>query len=176
MCLAIVVIHFINSQMMGGALSVYGIHPRSLYSLPYIYTSPWLHGSWLHVLSNLVGFAVLSGLCLLRGIPFYLKSSAIIITITGILVWIFARPAVHIGASGWVFGLWSLSMALAWFQRSFLNILIALFVLVFYGGMVFGMMPGNRMISFESHIFGALAGVICAYIMTRSSPKVSKKS
>lgn len=95
-------------------------------------------------------------------------SSLIIIVLTGLLVWVFARKAVHIGASGWVFGLWSLSIAIAFFQRSFVNIAIAVFVLFFYGGMIYGVLPQDRYVSFESHLFGAIAGIVCAYFMTKN--------
>jgi membrane associated rhomboid family serine protease len=77
-------------------------------------------------------------------------------------VWAFGRDANHIGASGWIFGLWSLVIATAWFNRKFIHILIAIAVIIFQGGMVFGLIPGNPKISYEAHIFGAIAGVMCA--------------
>ncbi len=164
--LMMLAIHIVNS-ILQGRLGEFGVLPGEMRSLPYIITAPFIHGSWAHLLSNLVGLVIFSGLCLLRGIPFYLKSSLLIILLTGILVWLFGRQAVHIGASGWIFGLWSLSIAMAWFQRRFGNILIALFVIVFYGGMIFGVLPSDPNVSFESHLFGALSGVICAYMMTK---------
>lgn len=168
-CVAMVVIHIINIAL-GNQLSVFGIRPGELSTLPYIITAPWLHGSWLHLLSNLVGLAVFSALSLIKGTNFFVKASAIIICLTGLLVWLFARSgATHIGASGWIFGLWSLSIAVAWFQRSFLNIVIAVFVAVFYGGMIWGVLPSNPHVSFESHLFGAMAGVFAAYVLTRST-------
>ncbi len=169
-CLLMLVVHAVN-HFSGGALSQFGIRPGDTGALPYIFSAPWLHGSWGHLFNNLVGMSIFSFLCLLRGVPFYLKSSAIIIVVTGVLVWLFARQAIHIGASGWVFGLWSLAMALAWFQRSFMNIAIALFVAFFYGGMVFGVLPGDRFISFESHLFGAFSGILAAYVLTRNKQK-----
>jgi membrane associated rhomboid family serine protease len=96
----------------------------------------------------------------------FVYSSVIIITVSGILVWLFGRDANHIGASGWVFGLWSLSISLAWFDRRMMNIVIAILVILFYGGMVFGMLPQDSSVSFESHLFGALAGVLAAWSST----------
>ncbi len=172
-CLAMIVIHIAN-VVLSNQLSVFGIRPGDISTLPYIITAPWLHGSWSHLMNNLVGMAVFSALSLIRGTNFFIKASAIIICLTGILVWLFARSgATHIGASGWIFGLWSLSIAVAWFQRSFLNIVIAVFVAVFYGGMIWGVLPSNPHVSFESHLFGALAGVFAAYVLTR--PKASRK-
>jgi len=162
----LVLIHIFNT-MSGGQLLGFGIAPQQLYSLPFILTAPFIHGSWSHLLNNLFGLTIFSSLCLMRGVRFYLFSSAFIIVVSGTLVWIFGRPAIHIGASGWIFGLWSLSMSLAWFQRKFVNIVIALFVAIFYGGMIVGVLPSDPHISFEYHLFGALAGVLCAYVSTK---------
>lgn len=175
MCLAMVAIHIANI-VFGNQLSAFGIRPGELDTLPYIFSAPWLHGSWVHLLGNLVGFAIFSALSLMRGVDFYVRSSFIIITLTGVLVWLFARSgATHIGASGWIFGLWSLSIAVAWFQRSFLNIAIAIFVAVFYGGMIWGVLPSNPHVSFESHLFGAFAGIVAAYMTTRSKKNRKEK-
>ncbi len=150
-----------------GALRYYGIHPRDLGSLPLIFTSPFIHGSWLHLINNSIGFVIFSLICMMRGIGFYCKASLFIIVFGGLIVWAMGRPAVHIGASGWIFGLWSLSIALAWFERSILNMLISVVVIVAYGGMAFGMLPTNPYISFEAHIAGAFAGVVAAGLFAR---------
>jgi membrane associated rhomboid family serine protease len=100
------------------------------------------------------------------------KASAVIILLGGALVWLFARPGDHIGASGWIFGLWSLVIALAWFDRSPRNIAIALAVVFFYGGMVFGVLP-TQGVSFESHLFGAIAGVFAAFTLSNKPREVA---
>ncbi len=169
-------IHFLNI-FTGYQISRFGISPRVVETLPHIYSAPLLHGNTAHLVNNLIGLMVFSSLCLLRGIKFYLWSSFIIITLTGLMVWLFARPAIHIGASGWIFGLWSLTIAMAWFDRRFINIVIAVFVIFFYGGMFYGVLPGRPGVSFESHLFGAVAGVICALLMakTRRYERVRKR-
>jgi membrane associated rhomboid family serine protease len=145
-----------------GALRGFGIYPRNIQGLVGIICSPFIHGNWWHLINNTVGFVIFSALCLTRGSRFYLRASLIIIFVGGLLVWIFGRQAVHIGASGWIFGLWSLSITLAWFERSVVNILISIAVIAFYGGMIWGVLPANSYISFEAHAFGALAGVLAA--------------
>lgn len=168
-------IHLVN-VILGGQLNYFGIRPGSLESLPYIFTAPWLHGSWMHLINNLIGLAIFSALSLIRGPSFFFQGSLIIITLSGVLVWLFARSAAtHIGASGWIFGLWSLAISLAWFQRSFLNIIIAIFVAFFYGSMLWGVLPSNPYISYESHLFGALAGIVAAYTLTRKSNRRPRK-
>ena len=163
---AMVAVHVVNF-FTGGYLSTFGIEPREIESAYTIATAPWLHANIGHLGSNLAAFVVLGSLVLLQGLRYFVKASALIILLGGALVWLFARPGDHIGASGWIFGLWSLVIALAWFDRSPRNIAIALAVVLFYGGMVFGVLPTQGYISFESHLFGAIAGVFAALTLSK---------
>ena len=163
---AMVAVHVVNF-FTGGYLSTLGIEPREIGSAYSIATAPWLHADIGHLGSNLAAFVVLGSLVLLQGLRYFVKASALIILLGGALVWLFARDATHIGASGWVFGLWSLVIAFAWFDRSPRNIVIALAVVFFYGGMVFGVLPTAGYISFESHLFGAIAGIFAAFTLSK---------
>ncbi len=163
---AMCAVHIANIAT-GFQLIQYGIKPHVINSLPGIYAAPFLHGGLDHLLNNLVGFAIFSWLCMMRTIRLYDWSSLFIITTSGLMIWFLGRPAVHIGASGWIFGLWSLSIALAWFDRRALNIFIAIVVVFLYGGMVYGVLPGNPRISFEAHLFGALSGILAAWLSTK---------
>lgn len=165
--LLVMVLVQIANDITGGALRVFGIYPREPVSLLFIFTAPFVHGSWLHFANNSVGFLIFSGFCLVRGKRFYWQSSLVIIAIGGLLVWLFGRPAIHIGASGWIFGLWSLTIALAWFEKSVINFLIAFIVILLYGGMIIGVLPSQPGVSFEGHAFGALAGVLAAAVYGR---------
>ncbi len=158
---------------LGGFLKSFGIQPREIGSAYTIATAPWLHANFVHLGSNLAAFVVLGSLALLNGLRYFVKASAIIIGGGGILVWLFARDSIHIGASGWIFGLWSLVIALAWFDRTPRNIAIALAVVFFYGGMVFGVLPTQSYISFESHLFGAVAGVFAAFTLSKKPVEVA---
>lgn len=168
-------VHFLNI-ITGGYFRSFGLEPRELSSIYTILLSPWLHGDMAHLLSNLSILVVLAFLCLIQGVRYFVKASAIIIIVSGLLVWLFGRDAIHIGASGWIFGLWSLTIALAWFDRSFLNIIIGIGVLIFYGGMIFGLVPTSAPISFEGHIFGALAGILSAAILSKERNARSLKA
>jgi membrane associated rhomboid family serine protease len=163
-----IAVHVID-LVLGGFLKSFGIHPREMGTAYTILTAPWLHGDFAHLGSNLSGLIVLGFLCLLNGIRYFLKASLLIIVITGALVWLFGREANHIGASGWIFGLWSLAIAWGWFNRSWRNIAISIAVVFFYGGMVFGVLPTQGYVSFESHLFGALAGIFAAFTLSKKS-------
>lgn len=164
--LFVTAVHVLN-MFTGYQFLHYGIQPRHVHSLPHIFSAPFLHGNIGHLLNNLIGLFVFSSLCFVRPVRSYVHCSLFIIIVSGLLVWAFARPANHIGASGWIFGLWSLSIALAWFERRLINIVIAVFVIIFYSSMIFGIVPGASHISYESHLFGALAGVLCAMLIAR---------
>lgn len=161
-----IAVHVVN-LFTGGTLSNFGIEPREIGGAYTIATAPFIHADVAHLASNLAAFVVLGSLVLLQGLRYFVKASAVIIGVGGALVWAFARPGDHIGASGWIFGLWSLVIALAWFDRSPRNIAIALAVVFFYGGMVFGVLPTQGYISFESHLSGAIAGVFAAFTLSK---------
>lgn len=172
----IMAIIFAIDIILGGALKIFAIHPRDISSAYTILTAPWLHGDTGHLLSNLSAFIILSFISALQGIRHYIKASAIIIVIGGALVWIFGRDANHIGASGWIFGLWAMIIARAWFDRSFINIAISIGIIFFYGSMLFGLLPLQAHVSFESHIFGAIAGIIAAYFLKQDIAKAKNKA
>ncbi len=169
---AMTAVHVVD-LFLGGFLKSFGIQPREIASAYTIATAPWLHADFVHLGSNLAAFIVLGSLALLNGLRYFVKASALIIGLGGILVWLLGRDATHIGASGWIFGLWSLVIALAWFDRSPRNIAIALAVVFFYGGMVFGVLPTQSYISFESHLFGAAAGVFAAFTLSKKPKPVA---
>ncbi len=161
LCMFLILVHAANVFLQGYLLQ-FGILPREPTSLPFIFTTVFIHGSWAHLFNNLFGLVIFGSLCLLRGRRYFINASLFIIVVGGLLVWAFGRPAIHIGASGWIFGLWSLSIALAWYQKSFINFAIAVLVLFFYGGMIYGVLPADKAISFEAHLAGAFAGILCA--------------
>ena len=171
-CASMVAVHMLN-LMLGGALYALGIEPRAVEGADGILFAPWLHGDVGHLASNLTAFAVLAGLTLIDGVKRFAKASAIIIIGGGLMVWLFGRSAVHVGASGWIFGLWAMVMAQAWYDRRWRNILIAVGVLVFYGSMVFGVLPLESGVSFEAHLFGAIAGVVAARVLARPAPRIA---
>jgi membrane associated rhomboid family serine protease len=141
----------------------FGIYPRSLHGIIGILTSAFIHGDWFHLLSNSVPFAVLGG-----GIIFFYPTIAKrvflnIYLLTGMSVWLFARSSFHIAASGLVYGFAGFLFFSGLFRRDLRSLVIATAVAFLYGGLVTGLVPVHTGISFESHLFGALAGIICAF-------------
>jgi len=156
----------VGNSLTGGALNSWGLVPRHIEALPGIVLSPWLHGGWAHLLSNLSGLLILGTLVLLRSRRDFLRASVFIILVSGALVWSFGRTGLHVGASGWLFGFWGLLLARAWFERSLLDLLLAVLVFFLYGGWFFGLLP-RAGVSFEYHLAGAFSGVLYAALSRR---------
>lgn len=153
----------------------FGIFPREWFGIKGVFFAPLIHSSFSHLFSNTLPLLVL-GTALLIGYP---KSSKIVLpTIylgSGLAVWVFARSSFHIGASGLSFGLMAFIFiigALRWDPKA-----IALSCLVFfmYGGMIWGIFPIDPRVSFESHFFGAVFGVICAIMLRNYDAKPPQK-
>ena len=102
---ALLVVMQLFNELTGLSLIQYGLIPRETVGLWGIITSPFIHSSISHLLSNLIGFIFLSSLIIWRGINHYFKISLFLIFSSGILVWIFGPVhGVVVGASGVIFG------------------------------------------------------------------------
>ncbi|WP_236217720.1 rhomboid family intramembrane serine protease [Pseudomonas rhodesiae] len=148
----------------GYSLMAFGLIPRTLQGLPGILTSPFLHGSFAHLSATLIAFVMLGSLVMIEGLNRFVNVSAIIIVLGGLLVWLFGFAGIHVGASGWVFGLWAYLLSRAWFHRSWGNLITAAVVAALYGGLILGFLP-RQGVSFEGHLFGAFAGFIAAKVL-----------
>lgn len=157
-----VVVHIINI-LSAGWLVNYGVIPRDFNRLWGIFSTPWIHSDIWHLLGNLSCLVVLAWLCMLRSTRYFIIASGFIIVLGGLLLWLIGRSASHVGASGWVFGLWGLLLANAYFDRTIKNIFICVLVIFLYSGLVFGLLPSGH-VSFEGHITGMVSGVLFAWL------------
>lgn len=148
---------------------VYGLTPRSLAGLVGIPLMPFLHSSWVHVLGNTVPLVVL--LVLLAGSQ--ARSWEIVVSIVllgGALLWLFGRPATHVGASGLIYGLITFLLVSGFLERRVAPLLISVLVGLFYGGtLLSGIVPDiGSHVSWDGHLAGAIAGVAVARRLTQS--------
>jgi membrane associated rhomboid family serine protease len=148
----------------------FGILPRSLEGTKGILLSGFIHGDYLHLVSNTIPLTLLGAII----IYFYAQNGFRIILMlylfTGCLVWLFARPAYHIGASGLVYGMLSFLLFSGIFRRERQSMAISLIILILYGGSMFsGVLPGDPRISWESHLIGFGIGVFLAVIYRKSA-------
>jgi membrane associated rhomboid family serine protease len=167
----------IIDAIAGQALNSWGILPREASGLIGIPLAPLLHGDFGHLAANTVPFAVLAFFTLLRGVKTFALVTAFSVVVGGLLVWLMGASAYHIGASGLIFGYFGYLLAAGFFERSFKSILLAVLVGLLYGGMIFGVMPGRPGVSWEGHLFGAVAGAAFAWLsIGRLKAKAAKKA
>ncbi len=144
-------------------LNAYGILPRTRQGAWGIAFAPLLHGGASHLASNTLPLLILGGFVALRGARTLALASLVIIGLGGMGVWIAGRTALHVGASGLALGLFGYLVALGWHERSFAAIFAAIAAVALYGGMIFGVLPQGGFVSWESHLFGLLAGVVAGW-------------
>ncbi len=145
-----------------------GVRPRTLVGLRGILLMPLLHGGFGHLLANTLPFIVLGWLVMLNGISDFFFVSAVIIIVSGVGVWLFgAANSVHIGASGLVFGFFGFLVTRAYFERSLGSIILAFGVIIFYGGLLMGILPLQLGVSWQAHLFGFAGGVLAAYVISK---------
>jgi membrane associated rhomboid family serine protease len=163
---AIWVVYFVSLAYPG--LDQYGVIPRRPGGLVGIAAMPFLHANLHHLVSNTIPLIVL--LILLAGSRAESwEVVALISCLGGLLLWIFGRPAVHIGASGLISGLVAFLMLSGFLERRLSSLLIALVVGFLYGGsLIMGVLPHfGSSISWDGHLCGAVAGGLVAYALTR---------
>ena len=157
------------NTLLGHRLNALGLHPRTIAGFPGIFLAPFLHNGLRHVLANTIPLLVLGSLVLLRGVRAWAELSAFVIVAGGFAVWLLGRPALHVGASGLVMGYFGYLLARGWYQRTAGAVLVALAVLLLYGGALWGLLPLLPGVSWEMHFFGFLAGVLAARLMADDS-------
>lgn len=140
-----------------------GILPRTLSGTMGIFTAPLIHGDVLHLISNTFPLLLLGVSVFYFYDRIALEVFAWIYFMSGFWVWMAARDAYHIGASGLVYGLVAFLFFSGLFRRDTKSLSISLIVIFLYGGMLQGLFPTDGRISWESHLLGALAGAFCAF-------------
>jgi membrane associated rhomboid family serine protease len=155
------------NMLTGRHFNQYGIIPREFSGLTGIFFAPLLHGSILHFFSNVIPFALFSFLLLQYGISRYIRVTLICTLVGGVLVWVFGRSASHVGASGLIYGYFGYLVLAGFITKKIKHILISLFIAFFYGTLVWGVLPSNKYISWEGHLFGFLVGLSYAYNMRK---------
>ena len=159
---AVVSLIEIINLLSGYRLNQWGNYPRELHALPGILFSPFLHGSLNHYFSNIISLCLFCFLILQYGSRRFWLLSLWIILVSGILVWLFARSATHVGASGLIYGYFAYLLLAGFLNGRIKLLMISVLVGFFYGGLIWGVMPQQNFVSWESHLFGFIAGLVAA--------------
>lgn len=161
---------FTAQVVTNNAVLAWGIHPRTKQGLWGILFAPFLHGSTEHLLANTVPLLVLGWLVMWRDAKHFIPVTLLSMLGAGLFAWTFGAPgSVHIGASGVVFGYLGFLMLAGWYTRSLGAIALSVLVTVLWGGLVFGVLPGQPGISWQAHLGGFIGGVFAARTLARST-------
>ena len=143
----------------------YGNWPHHHEGLKGIIFSPFIHGSFDHLISNTLPMLVLLTVLLNAYPTIAIPVLVFVHLLSGFMVWSFAPPdTVHIGISGIIYGIAAFLVASGIFRRDRLSMTIAILVGLIYGSMIWGFIPQPG-ISWQSHFFGALSGLVIAYLL-----------
>jgi len=158
----------IFDQISGDDLDRYGIQPRDVDSLPGIVAAPFLHAGFDHLIGNTIPFLILGAIIALGGATRVLLTTAIIILVAGVGTWLIGPThSVHVGASGVVFGYAGYVIARGVFSRSLLELAIGALVVVLYSSTLLSALVPTQGISWQSHLFGGIGGVLAAWMLDR---------
>ena len=156
-------------------LGRFGITPHTARGLIGIFTLPFLHGNWEHLLSNTIPIIVL-GTALYYCYP-SLANRVMLITYlgSGLLTWCIGDPSTtHIGASALVYGLNLFLITSGFIRGNRMLIVISLIMVFLYGSFIWGMIPSLAIpqnISWEGHLSGAIIGVLLAVFLRKEGPQ-----
>lgn len=145
------------------SLDRFGIIPGRPIGLRGIIFAPFLHGNLPHLIANTVPFLSLGWLVMLQETADFWRVTGVTMLVGGLGVWLIGQPgSVHIGASILIFGYLGFLLFRGYFQRNAPSIALSILVGIFYGSLIWGVLPTRAGISWEGHLFGFIGGVIAA--------------
>lgn len=158
----------------GGHVYEYGVLPRTLEGLRGILFAPFIHGDWTHLINNTYPILIL-GTAIFW---FYQRSAKWVviysIIMSGLWVWAMGRSSYHIGASGLIYAWGVFIFASGVYIKNKRLMGLSLLVVFLYGSLIWGVIPLVKEVSWEAHLFGAIAGWILAYYFKSEGPKRKK--
>lgn len=143
-----------------------GIIPRDVDRVWAIFTSPFLHAGWQHLIDNTIPFVFMGIIIALRGAAKLALVTLIVIVVGGLGTWLIAPDATNtVGASGVVFGYATYLFTCGLFDRSLLQILTGIIVGAVWGGALLSSIVPHTGVSWQAHVCGAVGGVIAAWLL-----------
>lgn len=165
--------------LMNNRLDAEGVRPRETDGLLGIVFAPLLHAGWGHLVGNTLPTLVLGFVILLSGMRTWLGVTAIVWVVGGVGTWVIGQDnSVHIGASVLVFGWLVYLLVRGFFAAKVGQIALGVVILVMYGGILWGVLPGQEGVSWQGHLFGAIGGGLAAWLLaprSTSAPEIEKR-
>jgi len=149
----------------------WGIFPRRISGLPGILFGPLIHANYTHLISNSVPLLFLGLLMFYFYREVAFSAFFWVYFSTGIWVWIAGREAYHVGASGLIYSFVCFLFYSGLFRRKQSLMALSLLMVFLYGSLIWGILPLQPKISWESHLLGAVAGFIIAFFLRKEGPQ-----
>jgi len=163
-------VELVDASVFHERLDQAGIRPREVDGLDGVLFAPVLHAGWAHLSANTVPVLLFGFLAMAAGLRQWIAVTATIWVLGGLGVWLTASTgSVTIGASGLAFGWLTFLLFRGLFNRSARQIGLAVVLLFFWGGVLWGVLPGQPGISWQGHLFGALAGILAAWLAAKAT-------
>ncbi len=144
-----------------------GLRPREWSGLVGVVTAPLVHSDFAHLFANSVPLAAVGAAMLFLYPHSALRVLPAVYLGPGLLVWLFGRGSVHLGASGLVYGLVSYVFVAGLLRRDRRAIAVSLLVALVYGPLVWGVLPIQPGVSWETHLSAAVIGVTFALALRK---------
>lgn len=149
-----------------GGLDAYGIRPRTWQGLGHVLIAPLFHVGFAHLAANTLPLVILGWLVMLRRTWDYFIVALVSALVSGLGIWLFGGSrTIHLGASGVIFGFLGYLLGRAYFERSIAALVLALVAGALYGGLIWGVLPGQAGVSWLGHFFGLLGGGLAAFLL-----------
>ena len=164
---------FVLMQWFHVDAEIGGIWPRTWKGLLGIFTHIFVHASWQHLLNNVVSFWVLSVSLFYFYHNIALKIAFYEWLLVGVCIWLGGRAGCHVGASGVIYAL-AFFLLVSGFIRHHIPLMAISFIVIFlYGSMVWHLFPWQPTdtVSWEGHLFGAIIGVVLAFVYRHQGPQ-----
>jgi membrane associated rhomboid family serine protease len=145
----------------------FGLQPRQWSGLVGILTAPLVHSDFAHLFANSVPLATVGAAMLFLYPRSALRVLPAVYLGSGLAVWLFGRGAVHLGASGLVYGLVSYVLIAGLLRSDRRAIAASLLVILMYGSLVWGVLPIEPGVSWETHLSAAVIGALFAFALRR---------
>lgn len=156
---------FILDVLLPFDLTRFGLRPREAIGLLGVVTTPFLHGNLNHLVSNSLPLFI-GGVAMLFLYPTAaLRALPVIFLGSAALAWLFARPSVHIGASGLVYGILAFVFVSGMLRRDLRSVGVSMMIWLLYGSMIWGILPSGQGTSWELHLSGAAIGLVMAFLL-----------
>ncbi|HUO71389.1 MAG TPA: rhomboid family intramembrane serine protease [Solirubrobacteraceae bacterium] len=144
-----------------------GLYPRNIERIWGVFTAPFLHASYQHLIDNTIPFLFMGLIIALSGAVRLALVTGIVIVIGGLGTWLIAPAgAVTVGASGVVFGYATYLLTRGLFDHSALEMLTGAVVGVLWGGALLASLVPHYGVSWQAHLCGGIAGVIAAWLLS----------